>query len=216
MVRSVLHHGADHFEDGAAAHNGSGRERPGQFLGGLAAQEVSGLEERILQPVAGFLEGSDFGQCAGLFFEVQVEAFGAGGSVDEPLDGLCSVRDMLGDGHHAVARAELRIAFLQHAGGAIEEIPARKDCRCVVVKLCRGIHAEDGSTNPARLHGAEIPMFSAGKVACCGQSDCSHPSCGAVAPGVVISTDFSVFCTCIHRLTRRIVPSVGSPVTNWK
>lgn len=36
------------------------------------------------------------------------------------------------------------------------------------------------------------------------------------APTIVISTDFGVFCTCIHRLSRRIVPSVGSPVTNWK
>jgi hypothetical protein len=38
----------------------------------------------------------------------------------------------------------------------------------------------------------------------------------AVAPGLVISTDFNVFYTCIHRLSGRIVPSVGSPVTNWK
>jgi hypothetical protein len=36
------------------------------------------------------------------------------------------------------------------------------------------------------------------------------------APFLVISTDFFEISTCIHRLRRRIVPSVGSPVTNWK
>lgn len=33
---------------------------------------------------------------------------------------------------------------------------------------------------------------------------------------MVISTDFCEFCTCIHRLGGRIVPSVGSPVGKWK
>lgn len=37
-----------------------------------------------------------------------------------------------------------------------------------------------------------------------------------IAPFLVISTDLLEISTCIHKLPRSIVPSVGSPETNWK
>ena len=59
-----------------------------------------------------------------MFLEIEVEAFGPGGALDEPVESLSRMRDLLRDGHHAFPRAEPGVGLIEDPGGAREEVLA--------------------------------------------------------------------------------------------
>jgi hypothetical protein len=135
MMRGVLDHGPHDFADGLAAYDRAGREGPREILRAARAEKVDGVGICRCERLAGGGERGYSLEGLGVFLEIEVEACGPGCALDEPVESLSRVRDLLRDGHHAFPRAEPGVGFIEHPGGAVEEILAGDELIGKVVGL---------------------------------------------------------------------------------
>lgn len=122
VVRGVFYHGPHDVANRLATHDGTWGKRGGELFGSAGAEELDGVRIAGLEHLTCVGEGGHGENGFGHGFEIEIEAFRTRGAFDEPVECVSSVGDLLGDGHHAFARGELGVGFLEDAGGAIEEV----------------------------------------------------------------------------------------------
>jgi hypothetical protein len=84
-----------------AAHHRAGREGPREILRAARAEKLDRVGVCRCQHLAGGGERGHSIEGLGVFLEIEVETFGPGCALDEPVESLRRVRDLLRDGHHA-------------------------------------------------------------------------------------------------------------------
>src|ERR1017187_7104629 len=105
VMRGVLDHGPYDVADGLTTHDRAGR-----------ADEVDRVRVRRFEHLASGGEGGHTRKSLGVFLEIEIKTFASGGTLDEPVESLCRVRDLLRDSHHAFLWTEFGVGLIEDPG----------------------------------------------------------------------------------------------------